>query len=370
MDLLTPTIEDDTSGFLLKGRWTIEYISSVEEAVQKLSSQSPPPQFLDGRELEIMDMTAAWLLHKKINEYRNLGIVLELRNLDTGHFQIFDALPKTTSPEPLHENDLIDHLARLGRSVVSLRIDTISSLDFLGRSFLALLHGLLHPRQLRIRSIAHHLYATGVQAIPIVALIALLISIVLAYQGATQLQRFGAQIYTIDLVAISVLREMGVLLTSIIVAGRSGSAFAAEIGFMKSNEEVDALNTMGLDPYAILVVPRFLALIIGLPLLTLLADLTGLAGAALLSVATLDVSLLQYLERVKDTVQMHTFWVGIAKAPVFAAIIALIGTYRGMQATGSSESVGRLTTQAVVQSIFLVIAADALFSIIFSKLGF
>jgi len=369
MDLLTPTIEDDTSGFLLKGRWTIESISAVEEALQKLSSQAQPPQFLDGQELEIMDMTAAWLLYKKINECSDSGIALELRNLDTGNFRIFDALPKS-SPAPLHENNLIDHLARLGRSVVSLRIDTISSLDFLGRSFLALLHGLLHPRQLRMRSIAHHLHATGVQAIPIVALIALLISIVLAYQGATQLQRFGASIYTIDLVAISVLREMGVLLTSIIVAGRSGSAFAAEIGFMKSNEEVDALNTMGLDPYEILVLPRILALVIGLPLLTLLADLTGLAGAALLSIVTLDVSLPQYLDRVKDTVEMHTFWVGIVKAPVFAAIIALIGTYRGMQATGSAESVGRLTTQAVVQSIFLVIAADALFSIVFSKLGY
>jgi phospholipid/cholesterol/gamma-HCH transport system permease protein len=369
MDFLTPTLEDDRFGFLLKGRWTIECVPAIEEALQKLSSRAQTPQFLDGRELEIMDITAAWLLYKKLNECRDSGITLELRNLDTGHFQIFEALPES-SLEPLHEKNLIDHLAHLGKQVVGLQIGTVSGLDFLGRSFLALLHGLVHPRQLRMRSIAHHLYATGVQAIPIVALIALLISIVLAYQGAMQLQRFGAQIYTIDLVAISVLREMGVLLTSIIVAGRSGSAFAAEIGFMKSNEEVDALNTMGLDPYAILVVPRILALIIGLPLLTLLADLTGLAGAALLSIATLDVSLLQYLERVRDTVQMHTFWVGIIKAPVFAAIIALIGTYRGMQATGSSESVGRLTTQAVVQSIFLVIAADALFSIIFSKLGF
>jgi phospholipid/cholesterol/gamma-HCH transport system permease protein len=369
MDYLTPSVEDGTTGFLLKGRWTIGQLLAVEEALTQLSSHTPAPQFLDGQELEIMDVTAAWLLYKKINEFKDAGITLELRNLDTGHFRIFDALPMP-GPEPLHEKDLIDHLARLGHRVVDLRIDTISGLDFLGRSFMALIHGLISPRHLRLRSVTHHLYTTGVQAIPIVALIALLISIVLAYQGATQLQRFGASIYTIDLVAISVLREMGVLLTSIIVAGRSGSAFAAEIGFMKSNEEVDALNTMGLDPYEILVLPRILALVIGLPLLTLLADLTGLAGAALLSIVTLDVSLPQYLDRVKDTVEMHTFWVGIVKAPVFAAIIALIGTYRGMQATGSAESVGRLTTQAVVQSIFLVIAADALFSIVFSKLGY
>jgi phospholipid/cholesterol/gamma-HCH transport system permease protein len=223
---------------------------------------------------------------------------------------------------------------------------------------------------MRWRSIAHHVYATGVQAIPIVALIALLISIVLAYQGATQLKNFGAEIFTIDLVAISVLREMGVLLTAIMVAGRSGSAFAAQIGVMKSNEEVDALRTMGLDPFEVLIVPRIMALVIALPLLTLLANITGLAGAALLSYLTLDVGLIQFLDRIQNVVGMNTFWVGIIKAPVFAMIIAMIGAYRGMQVTGSAESVGRLTTDAVVQSIFLVIAADAIFSIVFAKLGF
>lgn len=369
MDLIISTQDDGISGCLLNGRWTIENSIAVEEALSRLSSQTPAPEFLDGQDLEIMDITSAWLLYKTIKNIRQNGGSLEIRHLDTDHFRIFDELPEYHGKTE-QEKNLIDHLAFLGHQVVDLRHEAVNGLDFLGRSLVALARGLIHPHHLRLRSVAHHLYTTGVQAMPIVALIALLISIVLAYQGATQLQRFGASIYTIDLVAISVLREMGVLLTAIIVAGRSGSAFAAEIGFMKSNEEVDALYTMGFDPYEILVVPRILALVIGLPVLTLLADLTGLAGAALLSITTLDVSLAQYLDRVKETVELHTFWVGIIKAPVFAIIIALIGTYRGMQATGSAESVGRLTTQAVVQSIFMVIAADAVFSIVFSKLGY
>ncbi|RMG55371.1 MAG: ABC transporter permease [Gammaproteobacteria bacterium] len=242
-------------------------------------------------------------------------------------------------------------------------------LGFLGHAASALGRGLIRPGRLRPRSISFHLNATGIHAIPIVAMIAFLISVVLAYQGAYQLTQFGASIYTIDLVAISVLREMGVLLTAIMVAGRSGSAFAAELGVMKSNEEIDALRTMGLDPFEILVLPRLLALVIAIPLLTLLADLVGLFGAGVLSLTMLDLSLPTFLARLADTIEFHTFWVGIIKAPVFALIIGLIGTWRGMQATGSAESVGRLTTRSVVESIFLVIAADALFSILFARLG-
>lgn len=368
MDLLTPTVDDAERGYLLKGRWTLKQAASIESALERLSQDQTRSFFLDGSDLEMIDVTSAWLLYQKLKGLEASGIEVSLRHLDIGHFKIFDALPEPL-PKVSQGNPLIDNLAQLGRHVVNLRVGAVSGLGFLGRSVHALFRGLLHPAHLRLRSVAHHIHAAGIQAIPIVTLIALLISIVLAYQGATQLQRFGASIYTIDLVAISVLREMGVLLTAIMVAGRSGSAFAAEIGFMKSNEEVDALYTMGLDPYEILVVPRVLALVIAMPLLTLLANLTGLAGAAILAVTTLDVSLLQYLDRVRETIGMNTFWIGIIKAPVFAVIIALIGTYRGMQATGSAESVGRLTTMAVVQSIFMVIAADALFSVIFSKLG-
>jgi phospholipid/cholesterol/gamma-HCH transport system permease protein len=194
-------------------------------------------------------------------------------------------------------------------------------------------------------------------------------SMVISYQAAIQLQKFGADIFTIDLMVISLLREMGVLVTAIMVAGRSGSAFAAEIGVMKLREEVDALRTIGMDPVEVLVLPRLIALIIVLPLLTLIADMVGLAGGGVMSVLLLDISLTQYIDRAQHVATYTMFYVGMIKAPVFAFLIAVIGTYQGMNVSGSAESVGRLTTVAVVQSIFLVIMTDGLFSIIFAIMG-
>jgi phospholipid/cholesterol/gamma-HCH transport system permease protein len=201
-----------------------------------------------------------------------------------------------------------------------------------------------------------------------VALIAFLISVIIAYMSARQLQGLGADIYVVDLVAIGVLRELGVLLTSIIVAGRSGSAFAAELGSMKLNQEVDALIATGVDPFEVLVVPRVLGLVIALPLLTVIADLVGLAGGALLCRFLLDMPLNQYFGRVIDAISNTTFWVGVVKAPVFALLIALAGCYHGMQVRSSARELGRLVTVAVVQAIFYVILADALFAVLFMQL--
>jgi len=226
------------------------------------------------------------------------------------------------------------------------------------------------PRALRVSSLARHIYETGITAIPIVSLIAFLISVIVAYLGAQQLSKFGADIFVVDLVTISVLREMGVLLTAIIVAGRSGSAFAAEIGVMQLNEETDALRAMGINPIEVLVVPRVLALIIVLPLLTVIADAMGLAGGGLLTLVKLHIPLSQYTYRLREALGPTTFWAGLIKAPVFAMLIAMVGTYRGMQVRESARELGRLTTVAVVQSIFFVIFADALFAVLFVQIGF
>ena len=192
---------------------------------------------------------------------------------------------------------------------------------------------------------------------------------VITYQGSIQLRKFGADIYTIDLTVISLLREMGVLMTAIMVAGRSGSAFTAEIGVMNLRDEVSALKTMGLDPIEVLVLPRLVALLITLPLLTFLADVIGLAGNGIMSFFLLNASPQKYLARVQDVADLRMFFVGMMKAPVFAFLIAVIGCYQGLKVTSSAESVGRKTTLSVVQAIFFVIMADALFSIIFSSLG-
>jgi phospholipid/cholesterol/gamma-HCH transport system permease protein len=208
----------------------------------------------------------------------------------------------------------------------------------------------------------------GVNALPIVGLLTFLIGVVLAYQSADQLRRFGAEIFTVNLLGISILRELGVLITAILVAGRSGSAFTAQIGTMKVREEVDALQTIGMDPIEVLVLPRMFALVIVLPLLAFYADIMGLLGGAIMSLVALDISMVQFLQQLKAWTTLWTFWIGIIKAPVFAFLIALVGCFQGLRVEGSAESVGRLTTQSVVQGIFLVIVADAIFSIIFSAL--
>ena len=214
------------------------------------------------------------------------------------------------------------------------------------------------------------MHETGVQAIPVVAVIALLISVISAYIGAQQLRPFGAEIYTVDLVAIGVLRELGVLLTAIMVAGRTGSAYAAELGVMKLNDEVDALEAMGMNPYEVLVLPRVVALVLVMPLLTVVADFMGLAGGALLTSYLIDLPWSQFVMRLDSSISDTTFWAGMVKAPVFGLLIALTGTLRGLQVRESSRELGRLTTVAVVQSIFLVIFADALFAIFFLEIDF
>jgi phospholipid/cholesterol/gamma-HCH transport system permease protein len=209
---------------------------------------------------------------------------------------------------------------------------------------------------------------TGLNAMPIVGLLSFLIGVVMAYQGADQLRRFGAEIYTVNLLGIAILRELGVLLTAIIIAGRSGSAFTAQIGTMQVNQEIDALRTLGLEPVEVLVLPRIFGLVFTLPLLVFYADAMGLLGGALMSWAELGIPLPRFLEQLRGAITEWTLWVGVIKAPFFALIIAMIGCYEGFNVTGSAESVGRLTTQSVVESIFVVIVADAAFSILFSLL--
>jgi len=261
-------------------------------------------------------------------------------------------------------------LERVGRWTVLQGEETRAAVGFLGRIVAVIGAAFARPRALRLKSVVRHVHETGIKAIPIVALIAFLISVIVAYLGAQQLQRFGADIFVVDLVAIAVLREMGVLLTAIIVAGRSGSAFAAEIGVMQINEETDALRAMGMNPIELLVVPRVIALVVALPLLTIIADAMGLAGGGLLSHLQLNIPWSQFTSRLHEAIAPTTFWAGLIKAPVFALLIGMVGTYRGLQVRESARELGRLTTVAVVQSIFLVILADALFAVLYVRLDF
>jgi phospholipid/cholesterol/gamma-HCH transport system permease protein len=260
-------------------------------------------------------------------------------------------------------------LVRLGASLHSLVRDTRDILEFMGRFASALAGAAVHPSRIRLASISRQVSETGINALPIIGLLAVMIAVVIAYQGIVQLRQFGGEDYTINLVAVSVLREMGVLVTAIIVAGRTGSSFTAEIGLMKAREEIDALVVMGLSPMDMLVIPRMLGLLITLPLLVFFADATALVGAAVISKVLLGVGPAQFIERVHQSVQMSDLFVGLVKAPVFAFIIATIGCMHGLRVGGSAESIGRETTRSVVKSIFIVIVLDALFSVFFERVG-
>ncbi|PYM41803.1 MAG: ABC transporter permease, partial [Candidatus Rokuibacteriota bacterium] len=257
----------------------------------------------------------------------------------------------------------------LGRGADEAWHDTGDVITFIGRAASAVGNVLIHPRSLRLPAISRQIEETGVNALPIIGLMAVMISIVIGYQGVAQLRPYGGEDFTINLVAVSMLREMGVLITAIMVAGRSGSAFAAEIGVMKARDEIDALNVMGMNPMALLVVPRVIGLVITLPLLTFFSDVMGLVGGALISQVQLGVSPVQYVDRVHHALDASDLFVGLFKAPVFGFLIAVIGCMHGLRVRGSADSVGRETTRAVVKTIFVVIVLDALFSILFEKLG-
>lgn len=356
----------------LAGRWTVDDVTALERAIAAAASGPPAVATIDTGALETMDLTGAWLLRSLDRRLAAAGCSVTWPAGRPEQLVFIDQAVADAPGEPVDEGTVRSlvtlPLHTLGHLAVTTRQGVIDHLSLFGELVMVLGRAILAPRRLRIRSIVRHVFETGVTAVPIVALIAFLISVIVAYIGAQQLRKFGGEIFVVDLVTVSVLRELGVLLTAIIVAGRSGSAFAAELGVMKLNDEVDALRAIGMDPVEVLVLPRVLGLVIALPLLTVVADAMGLAGGALLSWSLVDIPISQYIERVNESIASTTFWVGIVKAPVFAAVIALVGTLRGMQVRGSSRELGRLTTVAVVQAIFLVILFDAAFAVLFMEL--
>lgn len=354
--------DNQNGNISLAGAWTLDNAVAIirewEDAnFEKISH-------IDATRLSSIDSWGAYYLKKLIADTGAGAKVNEAQK------QLIDFLPdRAANTETKSQTSIRSGLETIGRKAYSAKNEIYGAISFIGQTSHRFIRNFSSPGSFRFHSIIRHIDETGIRAMPIIALLAVLISMVISYQAATQLQKFGANIFTIDLTVISLLREMGVLITAIMVAGRSGSAFAAEIGVMKLREEVDALRTIGMDPFEVLVLPRVIALMITLPILTFVADIVGLAGGGVISMALLDIPIDQYIDRVQQVAKPTMFFVGMIKAPVFAFIIAIVGTYHGMNVSGSAESVGKLTTVSVVQSIFLVIMADALFSIIFSKVG-
>lgn len=358
--------------FLLSGDWTIGNANRIDLSIGSLTDSEDLTCVIDAGGIGRMDTAGAWLVEKLHRRLSGSGIPVEFRGMDPSHAVLLgrlQAIAGDPAPEPVRYSALSIVAERTGRATIDALAEARDLLNFLGLATATAARTMLQPRRFRGTAFIYHLEQVGLNALPIVGLLSFLIGVVLAYQGADQLRKFGAEIFTVNLLGISILREMGILLTAIIVAGRSGSAFAAQIGTMQVSEEIDAIRTIGLDPVEVLVLPRTFALLVAMPLLAVYADLMGLAGGALMSIISLDITFTQFTERLRDVVPIWAFWVGLIKAPVFGFVIALVGCREGLKVRGSADSVGRQTTRAVVIGIFLVIVMDAVFSVFFSTVG-
>ncbi len=377
MELAARSIPDEKSAELIigedgvrcAGAWTLRAIARLEHQLTRLNWPETTELTFDCTKLTALDTSGAWLLQRTVRELEQRGRQITIIGLQPEFSALLQMVASCTIAPTSAPTAPPNVLIRIGRQSWQIWLNLSGMLAFIGETANILLHSCLQPRRIRWRAIVHNIQTAGFEALPIIGLLSLLMGLVIAYQGADQLQRFGANIFIADLVGLSMLRELSPLLTAIIVAGRSGSAYAAEIGTMKVTEEIDALRTIGVGPTELLVLPKLLALIIALPLLTVFADVTGVLGGMIMARSKLDVSFDVFLNRLGDAVRLSSYLTGICKAPVFAAIIALVGCYQGFQVTGSADSVGRQTTVSVVQAIFLVILCDALFSIVFNWLN-
>jgi phospholipid/cholesterol/gamma-HCH transport system permease protein len=358
---------------VLAGDWTIASGARLEAQLNTLDSFGAKATIIDSAEIEKLDTLGAWLILRLIKRYEDEGSQVTLRGLSVENEVLLDRIRKG-APEPCERPRrrglLIVQLEQIGMASLRMLYNLGGFLGFNGLVYARLLGAVRRPKRLRVTPLFYQMEQVGWNALPIVGMIAFLIGAVIVNQGALQLRQFGAEVFVVDMLAISHFRELGVLLTAIIVAGRSGSAFTAQIGSMVLNEEVDAMKTIGLHPIDTLVLPRFLALVLIFPILTFYADLMGALGGGMMAWATLDISPAAFIQRLNEGLLPSTFLVGIIKAPFFASVIAMSGCYEGLSVTGSAESVGEHTTQSVVQSIFLVIVLDALFTVFFTAVDY
>jgi len=355
------------------GAWTIAESARLDRELSSLKLQGRGDITIDASGLSRLDSAGAWLLLRTRRALEAGGAKISDFQLPDVYRPLLETLDRPRKSEPRKSRipgGFRGRLYKIGRATVHVYTQTVEMLAYLGRVTVETGEAIVRPRgNLRVAAMFHQIEETGINALPIVGLLAFLIGIVLAYQGADQLKRFGAEVFTINLLGVGVLREIGGLITAIIVAGRSGSAFTAHIGTMRVNEEIDAMQTMGLNTVDNLVLPRILGLVIALPLLTFYSDIMGLIGGAFMCYFQLGITIPVFLRQLNEAVTVNTMMVGLIKAPVFAFVIALVGCYEGFQVERNAASVGLLTTRSVVEGIFLVIVLDAAFSVMFSVLG-
>lgn len=355
------------------GDWSVQGIPGLSARLAHCDWPTQGELCIDFSRVSRIDTAGVWTLHRLMQARKALGVVVNLTGMRPEHAEYLQLVGEhAPQPAPTVKSRQLTVLQQLGHHGWRWVTQTVGMLSFVGENCVALLRVLRHPSRLRFQLIFSQAQQAGFDALPIIGLLSFLIGMVVAFQGSVQLARFGANIYIADLVGLAMLRELAPMMVAIIVAGRSGSAYAAQIGTMKVSEEIDALRSMGISPLELLVLPKMLGLLIALPLLTVFADIAGVFGGMVVASAHMQIDAYAFLDRFDDAVKPAAFLFGIGKAPIFAVIITLVGCYAGFQAQGSADSVGRQTTASVVQAIFLIIIADAIFSIAASmlKLGF
>ena len=348
---------------IAKGEWTLDSVRQIEKKLRN----TPCDKKIIWNFSAVSDFDSAGILlfieyYKRFEKETEVEIVGYTNNQK----EMYNLLKKSDHDivTPLKKG----FLEKIGKETLDMYTDIKDFITFLGHVFSSIFHLFIKPQDLRFKEIVYHIHQSGFNALIIIGLTSFLVGMVIAYQGSVQLAKFGADIFIVDTVAISITRELGPMITAIVIAGRSGSAYTAEIGAMKITEEISAMRTMGFDPYYFLVIPRIFALMIALPLLIFFSDIVGIFGGMVAAKMQLDISMVQFTDRLYEVLEVKHYILGMIKGPVFAFIIASIGCFRGFQVSNNTESIGLHTTASVVNAIFLVIAFDALFSVIFTEL--
>jgi phospholipid/cholesterol/gamma-HCH transport system permease protein len=372
--VLTATPSGDTLELRPGGAWTAVNAAALERLAGDVRPQLDQASGVkvDMTDLRELDTLGAWMLEKMSRQVASVGHRAEVVGVADNYAGLIEEVRQVNRHNPAAVrplNPVVVKLNDIGRSAISATGDVSAFLQMLGSLFMALIGVLRRPRSLRITSLVYQLYRVGWQAIPIVVLITFLIGAIIAQQGFFHFRKFGADSYVVDMVGILVLRELGVLIVAIMVAGRSGSAYTAELGAMKMREEIDALRTMGFDPVEVLIVPRVLALVIALPILAFFGSMAALYGGGLVAWLYGGMSPEIYLARLREAISVTHFQVGMIKAPFMALVIGVVACSEGLRVKGSAESLGLQTTTSVVKSIFLVIVLDGVFAIFFASIG-
>ncbi len=372
--LLSGPTRGDRLDLAAAGSWTAEHAQTLEPLVEAATRANTAVRNIavDTAKIEHLDTFGAWLLERALRTWTSQGRQANIVGLRDDYRGLFDKVHAGTqqlTPEPPRQNRVIATLESVGMTMAGAGSDFMMFAQMVGSLVAAIKRVVLHPSTFRFTSMVNHLERVGWQAVPIILLITFLIGCILAQQGIFHFRKFGADIYVIDMVGVLVLREVGVLIVCIMVAGRSGSSYTAEIGAMKMREEVDALRTMGFDPVEVLILPRVLALVIAVPILTFLGSMAAIYGGGLVSWAYGGIEPPVFLSRLREAISIETFEVGMIKAPFMALVIGIVACVEGLQVQGSAESLGGQTTNSVVKSIFLVIVLDGIFAMFFASIG-